>query len=490
MPTSPSGLSSTTGSISPSSKLRGGDPAIQPPAFSALSTQELRVMVMNVPFMKSVPFLQTLFQAFLSYAPHSFDVFEVHDIDNKIRNKFSTWNSMFCDKSFDIQYSSLLETFYANELGFLLTEYYRQREVIRPDLRLLMLESVSKSVPDSNSLRSLFCYVSIIDSTQRGMLGSLFTALNSAVLEQPVHLRHLFLDRLTSVFSSILFNLPPPQQGITAKQRINGKDPRSLGKKCVSLMLDAFFTVEHPDINVFAPKVETPKLDRPEVPFIILEDESIFFGQLDDDGLPHGLGLCISKDHNTVQRAVFSHGVMHGMGIEVQTDVTNPISVFIGTFVNNEKRGIGRELRATNNGNNEFQFYEGQFHGVSHGKGRLLDKNGIYEGKFSENKPNGRGAMINRDGSRYVGSFLDGVPNGTGTLHTNDGQFMKGTSINGKFNGTVNIIDRSGMEEESNFDENVREGIYARRTQSGRFEQGVALKGKDFISHKTDKPQQ
>ena len=50
------------------------------------------------------------------------------------------------------------------------------------------------------------------------------------------------------------------------------------------------------------------------------------------------------------------------------------------------------------------------------------DKDGKYVGEIENDRPNGKGTLIYRNGTRYDGEYTDGAWNGMGTFYFPDGE--------------------------------------------------------------------
>ena len=89
-------------------------------------------------------------------------------------------------------------------------------------------------------------------------------------------------------------------------------------------------------------------------------------------------------------------------------------------------------------------YYIGQFKDdLRNGKGTLYNKNGniIYEGDWINNKKEGNGKWIFEDGKYYIGQFKDNLINGKGTLYNKNGNIIyEGDWINDKKEGNGNLL--------------------------------------------------
>lgn len=112
--------------------------------------------------------------------------------------------------------------------------------------------------------------------------------------------------------------------------------------------------------------------------------------------------------------------------------ITNGASVdYEGTVVNGRANGYGKGKLT--NGN----IYEGNWKDNNwDGKGKLINKEGsIYEGDFIDGKLTGNCKYTFADGRKYEGGVLDFKWHGTGTFYYKDGALYVGDWVNGKQTG-------------------------------------------------------
>ncbi|TPP56321.1 MORN repeat-containing protein 1 [Fasciola gigantica] len=107
----------------------------------------------------------------------------------------------------------------------------------------------------------------------------------------------------------------------------------------------------------------------------------------------------------------WEHGVKHGHGKLLMRDG----SFYEGTFDRNEITGQGKQYYAQSNST-----YEGEFHlGERHGRGKMIFSSGnVYQGEWVSNRMEGEGELSYRDRSSYVGSFVQNKKHGYGQLKT------------------------------------------------------------------------
>lgn len=78
----------------------------------------------------------------------------------------------------------------------------------------------------------------------------------------------------------------------------------------------------------------------------------------------------------------------------------------------------------------EQRFYEGQFqNNYKHGHGIECLPTGIYMGGYVNNKPEGKGTFVSKDGDKYEGEFRAGMKHGKGIWVSNK------HSYNGEWRG-------------------------------------------------------
>ena len=99
-------------------------------------------------------------------------------------------------------------------------------------------------------------------------------------------------------------------------------------------------------------------------------------------------------------------------------------------FINDKKEGNGKSIWK------DGAYYIGQFKNeFRNGKGIDYYPNGNikYEGDFVNGKYEGKGKYIYESGNYYIGQFKNGLMHGKGTYHDSKGNIMfEGDFINGK----------------------------------------------------------
>lgn len=106
--------------------------------------------------------------------------------------------------------------------------------------------------------------------------------------------------------------------------------------------------------------------------------------------------------------------------------------------------------------------------GLRTGKGTIKYKNGEYkqyDGTFADNKMNGYGVMVYKNGDKYEGSFVNDKCEGTGTMTYSDGSVYVGEFKNNRKNGYGVMTYANGDQYEGNFVGDIKNGhgimIYA-----------------------------
>ena len=82
----------------------------------------------------------------------------------------------------------------------------------------------------------------------------------------------------------------------------------------------------------------------------------------------------------------------------------------------------------------------------------------IYEGQIQNSTYNGKGKLIESNGTIYEGDFVDGEKTGYGRIIFNDETVYEGTVENGELKGNGKMIWKNGYEYEGSFDANKLNG--------------------------------
>ena len=113
-----------------------------------------------------------------------------------------------------------------------------------------------------------------------------------------------------------------------------------------------------------------------------------------------------------------------------------------GDFVNDKFEGNGKYI--SKNG----KYYIGEWkNGLKDGKGKFYyqNKNLIYEGDWVKDKPEGYGKRMLKNGKYYIGEWKNGLRNGKGKFYYNNGNLKyEGDWINDKCEGNGKVIFENG----------------------------------------------
>ena len=125
--------------------------------------------------------------------------------------------------------------------------------------------------------------------------------------------------------------------------------------------------------------------------------DSVYIGEVDTNGNPHGKGKCTYTD----------------------------ASVYEGDWVGGKRHGKGKVTTRCGS------FYEGDWvNGKRHGKGKNTTKDGsVYEGDFVEDTASGKGKCIYADGSVYEGDWVNDNRHGKGKMTTEYGSVYEGDFV-------------------------------------------------------------
>ena len=127
---------------------------------------------------------------------------------------------------------------------------------------------------------------------------------------------------------------------------------------------------------------------------------------------------------------------------------------YLGSIFNNKKEGRGKMIYK--NGGS----YQGEWsNDLIDGKGIYNYKNGNkYDGYFFEGKRNGKGIMIYNNGSKYDGEWKNDVFNGFGILYYIDGRRYIGEFQNDKLHGKGVMYYKNGDKYEGDWRKDNRDG--------------------------------
>ncbi len=136
-----------------------------------------------------------------------------------------------------------------------------------------------------------------------------------------------------------------------------------------------------------------------------------YFGDVNDKGEPHGIGLKVFSD-GTIYSGGFQNGLFDtNLDNEFKKDVKGILvkptgATYEGTFMEGMKHGMGSQTYP------DGTRYEGEFaKGFEHGQGHktYLSKEGqsSFTGRFRFGRKDGPGTMVHVDGTSEKGTFLD-----------------------------------------------------------------------------------
>ena len=176
------------------------------------------------------------------------------------------------------------------------------------------------------------------------------------------------------------------------------------------------------------------------------KDERLFMFSKNDI-IPNQM---ISKNSDTINEEIYQgdinkKGEKHGFGKYI-----SPTMKRIGMWKNDKFTGWGREIR--NNGD-------------------------IYEGKFDNDKLNGKGVYKNKKNKNtYIGDFLNSNFNGKGELYTKNYHYQ-GDFINNRMNGNGRIEIYNQGEFEGTFKDDQFDGNGIMKWKNGKYYIGEVSKG-------------
>lgn len=169
--------------------------------------------------------------------------------------------------------------------------------------------------------------------------------------------------------------------------------------------------------------------------FFELQNKSLYKGEFDINGLPHGRGIEI-RSNGSKYIGYFYHGNIQGQGRLINSEGI----LYQGEFETIEAstkcgenavlNGLGKEVWP--NGIK----YEGEFlMGKKKGKGILFMEGCKYIGNFKNNEIHGEGTMIWENRKKYQGNWKKGQMHGFGTFSWPDGKVYQGEYKKGEKSG-------------------------------------------------------
>lgn len=155
---------------------------------------------------------------------------------------------------------------------------------------------------------------------------------------------------------------------------------------------------------------------------------SVYFGSVDDEDNPNGIGAIVDRDG----------------------------SIFEGHFLSGMKTGLCRMVKA--NG----EIYQGTWFQDGIVDGSLQTDTIKYEGKFVNEIPEGKGKETFSDGSIFEGTFSKGYRVGPGVYKFADGSTLSGVWSHDVINGTGVFTTSEGDRYEGTFDNHLicGKGVY------------------------------
>ena len=157
---------------------------------------------------------------------------------------------------------------------------------------------------------------------------------------------------------------------------------------------------------------------------------------------------------------------------------------YVGEFQNGLRDGKGTFYYYENN-EYERKKYEGDWKNDKiEGKGKMIWKNGcIYEGEWSNNLKEGKGKAIFKDGSIYEGEWSNNLKEGKGILIFPGGEKYEGNFKNSKCDGKGVLYYESGDRYEGDFKNGKRHGSGIMYFSNGGKSMGDFWDGKAIGKH-------
>ena len=178
------------------------------------------------------------------------------------------------------------------------------------------------------------------------------------------------------------------------------------------------------------------------------ETGEIYQGDLNKNGEKHGHGKYIST--NLKRIGMWRRNIFTGWGKEIRSNG----DIYEGKFINEKLNGKGFYKNKIKNISYIGDFIDSQ----KHGKGELFTKEYHYKGDFNNNKFEGYGKIELYNEGEYEGTFKDGLFDGKGMLRWKDGTFYKGELSKGK---------QDGYGEETSSNGNVYKGYFSKGNKNG-----------------------
>lgn len=191
-------------------------------------------------------------------------------------------------------------------------------------------------------------------------------------------------------FCAAVIPCDPDSNPVFAAEALRGKRPHLLygtrefesrgGLRILPALLGRYLDQYDPasgDVTKEADRATLSRFRDRLSPYLKNEDPPEYFGDVDEDGLPHGQGRVVAPDY-TVYEGQFRHGVKHG---SAQVQYANGMS-FLGEYKEGQRHGMGKEFWPSGH----LRYIGGYRNGHRYGKGELYDEDGavIHDGLFPE----------------------------------------------------------------------------------------------------------
>lgn len=155
--------------------------------------------------------------------------------------------------------------------------------------------------------------------------------------------------------------------------------------------------------------------------------DSIYFGELSEDGLRHGYGE-ITYANGDIYKGNWINDKQDGRGVYLWKEYGR----YEGDFVDGKMQGNGKRVYQSGN------VYIGQFvDGKKHGQGTMKYANGDeYNGQWDDDYMHGRGTYTWSQGDSFTGKFVKDRREGKGTLTLASGEVIEAEWLSGKMRVT------------------------------------------------------
>ena len=180
------------------------------------------------------------------------------------------------------------------------------------------------------------------------------------------------------------------------------------------------------------------------------EQDYIYEGEIENDK-PNGWGT-FTYPSGSIYEGEFKEGKFHGQGTFTSIEGKKGV----GEFKENKPWNVtefDKDDKIISRYTDGVEIIEKKLVGVlftRKEKGKWIwyengveDEGGKYEGEIENDRPNGKGTLIYRNGTRYVGEYTDGAWNGMGTFYFPDGEKWVG-EFREDAPWNINWFDRDG----------------------------------------------